>query len=483
MKRGGERELVGGGGGGATAVSAPVPAARVAAERIRSRRRRGWMRAVDVTVLALLVAADLAVPVFALVAHPDQWLSAIGLALGILAIGSWAGLYRRRFHNSVLDELPWILVAGAVGVGAAAVLPLLVGEPTPDRLRAVLLELAIALPLGRGLVYAGLRWWVGGHPARQTRVLVVGEDDRATQLIERIESHPGEGVVIAGAVADGEPATPEVEVLGGVSDLTDVVQRRRIDAVILTDASAPEWRLAHSLRRLPRRLKVLTVPAGYSLRLRGGRVSDQLWDIPVLPVTPGPLSGPGWWAKRAFDVVVAGTALLVLSPLLLVVALAVRLEIGRGVIFRQERIGRDGHPFVLYKFTSLKPTASREAETTWSIAHDDRVGPVGRFIRASSVDELPQLVNVLRGDMSIVGPRPERPHFVEQYADLYPGYEDRHRVPVGLTGYAAVNGLRGDTSISDRASFDNSYIDNWSMWEDVKIIVRTVRSVIGRHGR
>jgi lipopolysaccharide/colanic/teichoic acid biosynthesis glycosyltransferase len=130
----------------------------------------------------------------------------------------------------------------------------------------------------------------------------------------------------------------------------------------------------------------------------------------------------------------------------------------------------------------MKPAGEKESQELWSVANDSRMGPVGRFIRAWSIDELPQLFNVLRGDMSIVGPRPERPFFVSKFADEYPGYHDRHRVPVGLTGFAAVNGLRGDTSIAERVEFDNLYIETWSFWLDVKIVIRTFAAVFRRTG-
>jgi lipopolysaccharide/colanic/teichoic acid biosynthesis glycosyltransferase len=167
----------------------------------------------------------------------------------------------------------------------------------------------------------------------------------------------------------------------------------------------------------------------------------------------------------------------VASPMILLAALGVRLEGGPGVIFRQQRIGLDGRPFTMLKLRSLTPGDEQESEERWSIAQEKKVGPVGRFLRRTSIDELPQLLNVLRGDMSIVGPRPERPYFVREFAGAYPHYMARHRLPSGLTGWAQVNGLRGNTSIEDRARFDNAYIENWSLWLDIKIILLTLSQV------
>jgi lipopolysaccharide/colanic/teichoic acid biosynthesis glycosyltransferase len=151
------------------------------------------------------------------------------------------------------------------------------------------------------------------------------------------------------------------------------------------------------------------------------------------------------------------------------------------VLFRQERIGRGALPFTMLKFRSLTPSSEHESRVRWSISADDRLGPVGRLLRLSSLDELPQLINVLRGDMSLVGPRPERPFFVEQFQRLYGGYADRHRVPAGITGWAQIHGLRGDTSIEERVRFDNYYIENWSLGLDLKIIIRTVGSMLSIH--
>src|SRR5207248_10962202 len=146
------------------------------------------------------------------------------------------------------------------------------------------------------------------------------------------------------------------------------------------------------------------------------------------------------------------------------------------IFFRQKRIGQRGQVFELLKFRTMPP--NEDSDTTWSVADDGRRTPVGALMRRISLDELPQLLNVLRGEMSLVGPRPERPFFVDQFRVAVPGYDDRHRVPAGMTGWAQVHGLRGDTSIPDRAKFDNHYVENWSLWRDVVILFRTLGSVL-----
>jgi lipopolysaccharide/colanic/teichoic acid biosynthesis glycosyltransferase len=146
------------------------------------------------------------------------------------------------------------------------------------------------------------------------------------------------------------------------------------------------------------------------------------------------------------------------------------------VFFRQSRIGKDERQFELLKFRTMR--VNDDSDTTWSVADDARVTQIGRFLRRTYLDELPQLLNVLRGEMSLVGPRPERPHFAQRFAQEVPRYDDRHRVPGGITGWAQVHGLRGDTPIPDRARFDNHYIENWSLWRDVVILARTIASVL-----
>ncbi|MFD7813799.1 sugar transferase [Streptomyces sp. NPDC059785] len=187
---------------------------------------------------------------------------------------------------------------------------------------------------------------------------------------------------------------------------------------------------------------------------------------------------PGGAGKRALDVLVSGALLLTVSPLLLVCAVVLRLGDGPGVVFRQERVGKDGRPFTLLKFRTHRPADAHEAATRWSVANEHEMRPFCRFLRRTSLDELLQLWNVFRGDMSLVGPRPERPYFVTQFSQTYPGYAARHRMRTGITGLAQVHGLRGDTSIEDRCRFDNAYIDDWSLWQDVRILLRTAVTLL-----
>ena len=224
-------------------------------------------------------------------------------------------------------------------------------------------------------------------------------------------------------------------------------------------------------------VEIHVVPRFFDIGMTSfGAGADQIWGIPLCRVRRSVLHGAAWRAKRVFDVVLAGLALLLAAPLLGLIAVAVRLSSPGPILFRQCRIGQDGRRFDLLKFRSMR--TSHDGATS-RVATADHQTAVGRWLRRTSLDELPQLWNVLRGDMSLVGPRPERPVFAERFSADIAGYRDRHRLPVGLTGWAQVHGLRGDdTSLVERARFDNLYIEGWSLWLDVVVLLRTVGAVL-----
>ena len=201
---------------------------------------------------------------------------------------------------------------------------------------------------------------------------------------------------------------------------------------------------------------------------------EELEGLPLINLRESPMVGWAAVQKRAFDVVVASLLLGGLSPLLALASLAVWLTSGRPLLYRQERMGLDGRVFRMAKFRTMRPDAEKETGPVWTSEDDPRRTPIGRFLRSTSIDELPQLWNVLRGDMSLVGPRPERPVFIERFRREIPGYMLRHKVRAGVTGWAQVHGWRGDTSLHERIEHDIYYIQNWSLGLDVRILLMTL---------
>jgi exopolysaccharide biosynthesis polyprenyl glycosylphosphotransferase len=221
--------------------------------------------------------------------------------------------------------------------------------------------------------------------------------------------------------------------------------------------------------------------AGSALRVGLGNGHGPAEGARILPLRRSGVVAPALRGKRALDLAVAMVLLVVSSPLSLLIALAVELTTRGPILFRQERVGRDGKVFTILKFRTMK--TNNDSDQTWAVAHDPRVTKVGRLLRRTSLDELPQLLNVIRGDMSLIGPRPERPFFVQEFKGKVASYDYRLRVLPGITGWAQVHGLRGDTSIDDRIQHDIYYIEHRTFWLDVKILARTVGHVLTIAGR
>ena len=447
--------------------------------------RRHW--SLRFATRAFLAASDLAATVLAalLVAPAARpFLLQLGVTAGTLL---FLGMYRRRLTMSVINDLPYLGVAVALGLLASLSSMALQGDvgDRPGLSVAAAVALAVLLVITRTLGYAAIR------RGRQSGVahhkgLVIGAGHIGIRLATSLRDHPEYGVTPIGFV-DTNPRIADVAelpypVLGVYEDLAGVILSECVSHVIVAFGSLRETELVDILRTCDRLdCEISFVPRLFELH-HTTREMDDVWGMPLIHVRRAAFRTFAWKLKRVVDVLIAGVALVVLGPVLLACAVAVRLEGGPGVLFKQERVGLDGQRFRLLKFRSLRPATSTESEVLWNISQDHRVGPVGKFLRASSFDELPQLWNVLTGSMSLVGPRPERQHFVSQFSELIPRYTWRHRVPAGLTGWAQVHGLRGDTSIEQRASFDNYYIENWSLWFDVKIMLRTVTQVIRRAG-
>jgi Undecaprenyl-phosphate glucose phosphotransferase len=297
----------------------------------------------------------------------------------------------------------------------------------------------------------------------------------AASVVDRIHGRPDAGVRVIGVIADGAlgDSVEGAPVIGGMSDLKSILRESRVDQVIIALSRHESVLFEKVVAELADELvNVKIVPDllhGFSLRSS----VESLDGIPVIGLQETALFGWGALAKRSFDLVVASAALMVLSPLLAAIALAIRLSSGSPILYRQTRMGHDGRVFEMLKFRSMR----NDAEATgpgWTRARDPRRTRLGRWLRKRNLDELPQLVNVVRGDMSLVGPRPERPAYIDEFRREVPGYMLRHKVRAGMTGWAQVHGWRGDTSIHERVEHDLYYIQQWSFWLDLRILVMTL---------
>ena len=470
-----------------TGDAAPVPVADVRAEApppqvrpligIRSvAKLKAWMLVLPVDVVALCI------PV---IWTPDYYKAFLSMAALSLLLLTGGGRYRARLHVSVLDELPIVFSRLLVAVAIVATVFAIRHEEIAI---TVFLESAligmIAVIAGRTvtshIILIGRRRRIVAHPT-----VIVGGDDRALELAVLLNRYPQYGLHPVGLVGDSavDPGRILYPHLGALEDLESLVRATSADVIIVADAGLSEAKVLDVIRQPAcNQCDVMIVPWIQQFYAHG-LFMDHIGTIPVMRIRKPGLTGPAWAVKRVVDILVSAALLLLLLPVLAACALAVRIEGGPGVLFRQERVGRDGKLFTCLKFRSMKPTSSSEAASTWSIANDTRVGKVGQFLRRTSLDELPQLWNILRGDMTLVGPRPERPLFVERFSEEVPRYGQRHRVPSGLTGLAQVSGLRGDVPIADRARFDNYYIENWSLWLDAKVLLRTFTEVLFARGR
>jgi len=328
----------------------------------------------------------------------------------------------------------------------------------------------------------GSRSLMGSYPRR--RVLVVGTNPAAAEVIDTIRVQHWLGMDIVGAVAgDGASAVAvrDVPVLGRRDQLPSLCRQHEVDEVIIASDHAWQDELLDALSRSQgARARICVVPSPYEILI--GRTEHlRLHDIPLIEVIREPLAGGASAAKRLFDVCVAALLLLVTLPIMLLVAVGVRVTSRGPVLYLQERVGKDRRPFTMIKFRTMNVDAEEATGPVLATENDPRATWFGHYLRAARLDELPQLWNVLRGDMSFVGPRPERPEFVDRFAVDIQGYAERFKTRPGLTGYAQVNG-EYHTSPGTKLKYDLAYIYNRSLWLDLKILSETVKVILTRKG-
>jgi exopolysaccharide biosynthesis polyprenyl glycosylphosphotransferase len=419
----------------------------------------------------------------------------LALPLLVMALFYLRGLYRTRLRALVLDGMVPVLSGVSVAAMAVATLGILVNGQLPnqsDWLRGWLFAL-IGVGAGRVILSFAQRVARTRHLVGKS-VLIMGAGVVGAQVARRLESHPEYGLVPIGFLDEDPRSVAEVggrdvPVLGTIDDLDETVRRTGVTHLIVAFSSVADARVSRLIQRcqelgvdvsvVPRMFDTINDRVGY----------DTVGGLPLLSFEAVDPDGLQFALKHALDRVLALTLLIVFSPVILLSALVVRLSSPGPALFSQRRVGRDGKVFSFYKFRSMRvePPPADDGEPAASaldfllggdtapggVEGEDRRTAVGRFLRSTSLDELPQLFNVLRGDMSLVGPRPERPEFVELFRQDIIRYGDRHRVKSGITGWAQVHGLRGQTSLAERVEWDNYYIAHWSLGLDLKILALT----------
>jgi exopolysaccharide biosynthesis polyprenyl glycosylphosphotransferase len=401
-------------------------------------------------------------------------------ALVIMLVFAVRRLYIPRRGFGRVDLL--YQVGAAVGIGWLAALSVtffVYRALEPPRLMLVYWALlAIGLVWLTRLVLDALLRDAHRRGRDLEHVLIVGDGEQAQLVEAKIRAAPELGYRIVGFIGYGSPSPRVQPVIGHLKDVPTIVRERGVGEVIIAWAGISHPDLVDLIAGCTQqRIDIKIFPDIFELMAREVETSE-LTGLPLMRVRDVALRGWMRFLKRALDVAVSWTLLVVLSWWFLLMALLVKLTSRGPVLYVQERVGLDGKPFYMLKFRSMRPDAEAESGPVWAVPNDPRRTPLGEIIRRFSLDEFPQLINVLLGEMSLVGPRPERPEFVAQFANLVPRYSERHMEKAGMTGWAQVNGLRGQTSIEERTEYDLFYVETWSLAFDVKILLKTLAAVI-----
>jgi exopolysaccharide biosynthesis polyprenyl glycosylphosphotransferase len=412
------------------------------------------------------------------------------LALPFIVLPTMAGrgLYRPIVRLRTLDDVRAVLAAttlGLLGLETAAALGGIGGD-VPGEIVRYWAFASVYLAVGRVALHRSLRLGrLSGEGLRPT--LIVGAGRIGRVLAQRLQAAPESGLRPIGFL-DKDPLQAErkgssLPVLGASWDLERVIRDHGVEQVVIAYSTAPNDVLLRIVRTCEEQgVDVAVVPRLYE-KVTTRLEVEHVGGVPLLTARTSDPDGWQFAVKHTIDRLAAALGLLLLLPLVAGAALAVRLSVGSPILFRQPRIGRDGRQFDILKFRTMRdveddePFALDGDLAPGGVEGSDRRTRVGTFLRKTSIDELPQLFNVLRGEMSLVGPRPERPEYVDDFSRRVYRYGDRHRVKSGITGWAQINGLRGKTSISDRAEWDNHYIENFSLWLDLKIVLLTFVTV------
>lgn len=388
------------------------------------------------------------------------------------------GLYRPRRISSHFSELIDIAKASTLAVGILITATFFIRQYEFSRLVFLyfwFLSIFI-LSLERWAFRELLRYFRRkGYNLR--RAVIIGAGDLGSRVAKKIRENPWTGLEVVGYLDDYKPSGEIIEgkrVLGGISDVVGIIRDHDVDQVFIALPIRAYRRLAYIVERLKDEMVTIRiVPDIYQATTLNANV-EEFEGMPLINLTDTPMYGWSLVMKRFFDIVFSLTAIIITSPIMLLIGISIKLASPGPILYRQERMGLDGRTFNMLKFRSMKVDAEDKTGAVWAKENDPRRTKFGSFLRRTSLDELPQFFNVLKGDMSIVGPRPERPVFIEEFRKKIPGYMLRHKMKAGITGWAQVEGWRGNTSLEKRIECDLYYIENWSVWLDIKIMCLTI---------
>ena len=390
------------------------------------------------------------------------------------------GLYKpRRTYKNIFSEATQIIKVNIVAFFAFVSILFIINEPNFSRIMLMLLvTIATFLAIIERFIIRSVLINMRINNKNLKHILIVGDNDLAFTFAHKIKENPYLGFSIGGILGRPEhvgKTVNGVKFIGSFKDLDKILEKHRFDRVVLAIPLKFYYRINELVESCEKvGIKAEIIP-DYIRYFPAQPSVDMIEDIPIINIRYVPLDDDfNKFIKGLSDYVIALIAIIITSPIMLITAIAVKLTSRGPIIFKQERIGHNSKPFMMYKFRSMKVQDPRLEKSEWTTKDDPRKTLVGDFIRRTSIDELPQFFNVLKGDMSVVGPRPERPYFVKQFKESIPKYMVKHQVKPGLTGWAQIHGCRGDTSIKKRIEYDIEYVENWHMGLDLGIMIKTV---------
>ncbi|WP_406536962.1 undecaprenyl-phosphate glucose phosphotransferase [Methanobrevibacter sp.] len=389
------------------------------------------------------------------------------------------GLYKpRRTYKNIFSEATQIIKVNILAFITLVSILFIINQPDFSRIMLFLLAIiATFFGIIERFVIRSILKRMRINNKNIKHILIVGDNELAFTFARRIRENPYLGFVVSGFLGRSDHIGREIEgsrVIGGFKDIDRILDMNRFDRVVLAIPLKYYYKINELVESCERvGIKAEIIP-DYIRYFPAQPSVDMIEDIPIINIRYVPLDDDfNKFLKYLSDYVIALIAIVITSPIMIITAIAIKLTSPGPIIFKQERIGHNSKPFMMYKFRSMKVQDPGEEKSEWTTKDDPRKTRVGELIRKTSIDELPQFFNVLKGDMSVVGPRPERPYFVQQFKETVPKYMVKHQVKPGLTGWAQIHGCRGDTSITKRIEYDIEYVENWHMGLDLAIMIKT----------